>query len=212
MSERATITVVDGEYFLFDLDDIWFLRNDHRVAGILVGTLPQVPQQSVFLGLPVQILPEEAALAVRLGVAQLVSAAEHEADGRRAAPRQPNEPFSTAVVSAKSHGATDAGAVAAIAATPRFRLYEHLQKRGYFMSPGLRFGAHFVAYPGDALRYHSHFLVRAVGWNEEFQLLDVVGSGRLGTGVKKAWVVGAARDDAEDAEVETFSIEWAGFG
>src|SRR4051794_11953692 len=33
--------------------------------------------------------------------------------------------------------------------TPRYDVYQHLQSLGYFLSPGLRFGCQFLAYPGD---------------------------------------------------------------
>jgi len=47
------------------------------------------------------------------------------------------------------------------------------------MTPGLRFGCHYTVYPGDPLRFHSHFLATGADWDEEFDLLDIVGGGRL---------------------------------
>ena len=47
--------------------DVKRLRVDHHICGALVGTLPQVAQQNVFLGLPLQLLPEEAAVLVAHG-------------------------------------------------------------------------------------------------------------------------------------------------
>ncbi|KAK6356546.1 tRNA-splicing endonuclease subunit, variant 3 [Orbilia javanica] len=100
----------------------------------------------------------------------------------------------------------------------RFQVYRYLQSLGYFMSPGLRFGCQFVAYPGDPLRFHSHFLVKSLQWDEELSILDLVGGGRLGTGVKKAWMIaGLEQPDTEAREpeghsVRTFCVEWAGFG
>ena len=87
------------------------------------------------------------------------------------------------------------------------------------MSPGLRFGCQYNVYPGDALRYHSHFLATGFDWDEEIDLLTLVGGGRLGTGVKKAYLIGGvqgrtgkASDDVPgtEAEVRTFCIEWSG--
>jgi tRNA-splicing endonuclease subunit Sen34 len=96
--------------------------------------------------------------------------------------------------------------------------------------PGLRFGCHYNSYPGDPLRYHSHFAATGLGWDDEFDLLDVVGGGRLATGTKKAYMIGGEdadvvrkkRTDGEAAglfsdgskedggrEVRAFSIEWA---
>ena len=42
--------------------DVKRLRIDHHISGVLSGTLPQVAQQNVFLGLPLQLLPEEVAV------------------------------------------------------------------------------------------------------------------------------------------------------
>ena len=88
-----------------------------------------------------------------------------------------------------------------------------------------------MAYPGDPLRYHSHFLANGLQWDEEFDLLDLVGGGRLGTGVKKSFVIGGLEaqglkngngegvaggggDDGDgdggERKVRAFSIEWAG--
>ena len=43
------------------------LRLDHHICGTLVGTLPQVAQQNVFLGLPLQLSPEEVSCLVKNG-------------------------------------------------------------------------------------------------------------------------------------------------
>jgi len=56
-----------------------------------------------------------------------------------------------------------------------------------------------MVYPGDPLRFHSHFLAVGFGWDEEIELLSLVGGGRLGTGVKKGFLVGGK---VEKGEVE----------
>jgi tRNA-splicing endonuclease subunit Sen34 len=70
-----------------------------------------------------------------------------------------------------------------------------------------------VAYPGDSLRFHSHFLVVGTEWDQEINLMDIVSGGRLGTGVKKGYLFGGAEpsDSAgEESKVRAFSVEWAG--
>ncbi|KAJ4339847.1 tRNA-splicing endonuclease subunit [Ascochyta clinopodiicola] len=94
-----------------------------------------------------------------------------------------------------------------------YPLFRFLHSRGYFFMPGLRFGCNYSVYPGDPLRYHSHFLATGLGWDERFDLLDIVGGGRLGTGTKKAYMVGgedpkALKEDGKDP-VRAFSVEWA---
>lgn len=87
------------------------------------------------------------------------------------------------------------------------------------MSPGIRFGCQFSVYPGDPLRFHSHFLSMSYEWDEEIDLLDLVGGGRLGTGVKKGWLLGGREKEdgvEEDGQtggrVRTFCLEWGGMG
>jgi len=88
-----------------------------------------------------------------------------------------------------------------------YPLYAHLHGLGYFLSPGLRFGCQYLVYPGDPLRFHSHFLAVGVDWDQEIDLMDIVGGGRLGTGVKKGYLLGGREPEGD---VRTFSVEWAG--
>ncbi|KAF2405193.1 SEN34 subunit of tRNA-splicing endonuclease [Trichodelitschia bisporula] len=92
-------------------------------------------------------------------------------------------------------------------ASPSYDLFAHLHSKDYFLSPGLRFGCQYLAYPGDPLRFHSHFLANGVAWDQEISLLNIVAGGRLGTGVKKGYLVGG-KDDSRD-EVRVFCFEWA---
>lgn len=93
-----------------------------------------------------------------------------------------------------------------------YPLFRYLHSKGYYHMPGLRFGCHYNVYPGDPLRYHSHFAATGLGWDQKFELLDVVGGGRLGTGTKKAYMIGGEDPevDADEKEpVRAFSVEWA---
>jgi tRNA-splicing endonuclease subunit Sen34 len=98
-----------------------------------------------------------------------------------------------------------------------YPLFRHLHNKKYFMTPGLRFGCQYTTYPGDPLRFHSHFLTTDFGWENFVDLMDVVGGGRLGTGVKKGFLIGshatsqttANEASTDEAKVRTFSIEWA---
>lgn len=49
------------------------LRIDYHISGLLTGTLPQLAQQNVFLGLPLQLLPEEVVVLVELGTPRFLS-------------------------------------------------------------------------------------------------------------------------------------------
>jgi tRNA-splicing endonuclease subunit Sen34 len=295
------ISFIYGRYLLFSADAATYLRREHHVGGVLIGTLPQVPQQNVFLGLPLELMPEEARLLVEKGVAFIVDEKnlhdhgmrtlieadkreylqELENEGLRAAKaqvqkkeRQREEVLKKLALQKKSKapstqsddasedratveedGASDlfrsddrpgsslslsrvsTATVSAMGITPAtsypllpykpssdfiipelpkvpasYPVFAHLHSEGYFLSPGLRFGCQYVAYPGDSLRFHSHFLVVAADWDEELRMMEIVGGGRLGTGVKKGFLLGGAEptESEETAKVRTFSIEWAG--
>jgi len=300
------------------------VRATHRMCGCLTGTLPQIPQQNVFLGLPLELMTEEAALLVENGAAYVVDdVAAHklgrerltaegkevflrqmaeerarETESRQRESREKKAKFAEDRKKAKGEGkktppkeeeeedmlfgaegkqeepapktwvaanapwshddnphASSAHSVAAPSPTDRkppiptsvlahysintassavyhnstpsnlvprpdpcsYPLYKYLHSLGYFLSPGLRFGCQFMAYPGDPLRFHSHFIARGLGWDEEVDMIDIVGGGRLGTGVKKAWMFGGGKEREDgDGEVQlrdtrVFCVEWGGF-
>ncbi|RUS91624.1 hypothetical protein EGW08_000597, partial [Elysia chlorotica] len=47
--------------------DVQMLREECRIVGKLVGCLPRAPRQNIQLGLPLQLMPEEAKLLVDIG-------------------------------------------------------------------------------------------------------------------------------------------------
>ncbi|EFR00229.1 hypothetical protein MGYG_03232 [Nannizzia gypsea CBS 118893] len=305
------ISLISGRYFLFSIDAVTYLRREHHICGVLVGTLPQVPQQNVFLGLPLELMPEEARLLVEKDVAYVVDDTQahnqgirnlQEEDKRRylnelkqnglqatviladkkaerreiamkkqkakevkkskrkigsekpeveedtsshaepgienedgdgddellfAPPRKPTveedaAPRAGGEQMLEVTPATSSGLVLRTApqipaylpeAPSSYPLFAHLHSKGYFLSPGLRFGCQYMAYPGDPLRFHSHFLVVSTEWEEEFDLMDLVAGGRLGTGVKKGYLIGGTEksdDEGSEQTVRTFSLEWAG--
>lgn len=301
-------------FILYDINTITWLRKTHNVLGVLVGTLPQFPQQNVFLGLPLQLQPEEARLLVEKSVAYIIDDSQWHITGLQSmtsaqketfkmalyrqgkeASRQesekrklvrenamkrlqdrnkyggnnildsedlsqakeakedealfdkisPSDPANVSTPSKLSDKKLDSWIITPVTSSPplqlppiesssglppvhpsSYALFKHLHSLGYFISPGLRFGCQFLVYPGDPLRFHSHFLAVATEWDEEIDLLDLVGGGRLGTGVKKGWLIGGserkkyARATAShmkgpgavdtNAIVRTFCIEWGG--
>ena len=298
-------------HLLYDINVITWLRKTHHILGVLIGTLPQIPQQNVFLGLPLELMPEEARLLAEKGLAYIVVDLEwHEngtksttqndreafrrdlaREGKEAAraaerkkmesteramrklrlgstpdregkersedndqaisdPEESESPFAAAepqppgppsvsdsqISTLKTHAwnitpttsypplptpPNDPGTPLPTIKPSSYALFRHLHAHDYYMSPGLRFGCQFLVYPGDPLRFHSHFLAVGMNWDEEINLLDLVGGGRLGTGVKKGWLIGGMdrdagteditiAEDSPDAPVRTFCIEWGG--
>ncbi|RDW80751.1 tRNA-splicing endonuclease subunit Sen34 [Coleophoma crateriformis] len=295
ITEPVSISLIAGRYLLFDINVVTYLRRTHNICGVLIGGIPQIPQQNVFLGLPLELLPEEARLLVEKRVAYIVDdtawhkpkfstlsgeerrryldslreaglkskraadegAKKRQAHGlaKEAATRRakgalkpdsdekdipdsakevsdslfgderPQSPTpSTISVSNKPHAITPTTTYPPLSlpdipteeAKPpvpsSYPLFTHLHSRGYFTTPGLRFGCDYTAYPGDPLRFHSHFLATGYGWEEEIPMLDIVGGGRLGTGVKKGFLIGGAESESstEGDNVRTFCIEWGG--
>jgi len=289
------ISNITGRYLLFDINVISHARRAHNICGVLVGTIPNLSQQNVFLGVPLEITPEEARVLVERGHAYIVDdvqqhrkgfmqmTREERLDWMKEIDRQGMELSKAAIARAGERsekalkekglmgtGKTDpastdvtedgdeslfeatASAPPSVAipekkleptfithttshpplplvpveaalplpAVPKsYPLFRYLHSRGYFFMPGLRFGCNYSVYPGDPLRYHSHFLATGLDWDEEFELLDVIGGGRLGTGVKKAYLLGGEDSDKEAVveedglevkPVRPFSIEWAG--
>ncbi|KAH7043250.1 tRNA-splicing endonuclease subunit sen34 [Macrophomina phaseolina] len=303
---------------LYDTDHISYLRREHNICGVLIGTLPSHPQQNVFLGTPLHLMPEEARRLVEIGAAYIVddvaahrtgiiglSAAERKAflramekqgtEAQRASQKKADDIKKEALKknadkiekarkakqerqeqqqqasSAAAQGQMQEDADSSFFSPPTLQrptsptlsqatstsvaedrfyitpstshpplptppasppaqrelpkvphsypLFAYLHSRGYFMSPGLRFGCQYCVYPGDPLRFHSHFLAVGKDWGEEFDLIQLVGGGRLGTGVKKGFLVGGKErkvgevddgDKRSEEGVRAFSIEWSG--
>ena len=80
MATSSTITVDEPfpifllahKYLLYDINTITHIRHRYNITGVLIGGLPQAPQQNVFLGIPVELMPEEARVLVEKGVAYVV--------------------------------------------------------------------------------------------------------------------------------------------
>ncbi|WVF67074.1 hypothetical protein IAT40_001819 [Kwoniella sp. CBS 6097] len=110
-------------------------------------------------------------------------------------------------------------------------VFTSLQRRGYRMGLGPRFGGEYLIYPGDYLRYHAHFTSQVLVDDQHIRPAEIVAWGRLGTGTKKAGLICSydERNKKEKTEndsnanadelgeddrdrVEYYSLEWANFG
>ena len=93
----------------------------------------------------------------------------------------------------------------------RYRVFEYLWSKQLYITRGLKFGGDFMAYPGDPMRFHSHYIVLAMERDSPLALLDIISKGRLAINVKKAFVIAGPAEESSDDDIETFSIQWAGF-
>ncbi|KAF7796727.1 hypothetical protein EIP86_007910 [Pleurotus ostreatoroseus] len=90
-------------------------------------------------------------------------------------------------------------------------VFQDLWAQGYYMGGGIKFGGDFLVYPGDPLRYHSHFVATVIeSPASAIRPMEIVAHGRLGTATKKSHLL-CGYDEARQ-EVSYYSIEWAGFG
>lgn len=211
---KTPIPIIDGKGYLFDLEVVKRLREEYHICGLLVGLLPQFPQQNVFMGLPLQLMSEEVQYLIKKNVVQLVNNTDYHLY-YFASSEMKNSSQTVAMTTTFDDGQTNfvmcRNAVAYEEPQQNaYAMFEFLLNQGLYCMPGLRFGCQFLAYPGDPLRYHAHYSCRGLEWDEKFDILDIVGNGRLATAVKKCWVVGAQPE--EDDNYRAFSIEWAGFG
>ena len=351
-SDRVQISIIEGDAFVWSTEWIARLRREYGIVGMLTGSLPLIPQQNVFLGIPLQLFEEEVVYLMRKGVAILVddkaahsalydsltqeelhswhqsrqqaieenkrklhenakqskekwqqaAAGKEKAVERRkereqrrerirkermeegggnegdadsglfAPPDDRNEdsseqkPTTDDAWKTISHPITIAtnslelpwravkvgvnafdtlsGAARAdlwhYPTTPmqvaRCATFEDLRSRGYYMAKGLRFGGDLNVYPGDLLRYHSHFTATIqCKPDQDIPAQELVSAGRLGTAVKKAHLlctvtlnapnhnedqIRQARIEGKDdlaslnslGSVDYFSLTWAGFG
>jgi len=302
VSEPIPISLIGGRYLLFDINVVTYLRRTHNICGVLTGSIPQAPQQNIFLGLPVELMPEEAKLLVEKEIAYIVDdTAWHkekfstfegldrkkyleslrsqglqakrtaEAVSRKRSekalaklavtraqqaarpihgstgkgtPSRPEDDRAESVFDSRplsmerpsSRASSTSSTVSGVfGITPTttyppsslpqnpsqqsdpsvpssYPLFAHLHSRGYFIMPGLRFGGDYNVYPGDPLRFHSHFIAVGLEWNQDIPLLDLIGGGRLGTAVKKGYLIGGENTDAKakDNSIRTFTLEWGG--
>lgn len=312
MSTRIPIHVSNHTAFVWDVDHVAALRSEHRICGVLSGTLPHLSQQNVFLGLPLVLAPEELVLLVEKQLATVVHdpAAHHpatpaqleswdaqrqrgvahqireagrrkgedrtaaadadaaseaaalkkraERDARRrlrlaeaaadagpdveAAPppsssaaddasssQPPTNVYTVAVPTtsdtfawyapgAHAYETLDAAREAGVWTYPateaeraRCEVFRDLWERGYCLGGGGKFGGDWLVYPGDPLRYHSHFVATVqTSPSAPLRPMEIVAHGRLGTATKKAHLL--CGWDPTSRDVTYISVEWAGFG
>ncbi|KAK2671036.1 tRNA intron endonuclease, catalytic domain-like [Fusarium oxysporum f. sp. vasinfectum] len=80
------ISKIAGRYLIFDSEAAAFLRRNENINGTLAGTAPQQPTQNIFLGLPIELRPEEAEALLHKNVAYLVDdVAAHHHDKKQTA-------------------------------------------------------------------------------------------------------------------------------
>ncbi|GMM51204.1 tRNA splicing endonuclease subunit [Starmerella bacillaris] len=216
-----TLPVISGTVYIYDVEVIKYLREKYNIGGVLSGILPQYPQQNKFGGLPLKLSPEEALYLLETNEFEFFDDTETHLDEYKEKVDEDKPDTKNGQSSTTSNNKVELAVLSKIPkrssavklkepVNSRYAVYKYLVQKGYFVLPGLRFGCHYMAYPGDIMRYHSHYNVLGLDYDEGIDLLTMVSGGRLATSVKKCWVIGAKNPETE--ETEAFSIEWSGFG
>ena len=89
----------------------------------------------------------------------------------------------------------------------KYAVFCDLHTQGYFITDGLKFGGHFLVYPGDPGLYHSIFIVFCIGFKEKLSATDYSALGRLATSVKKTLLLCSVNNDGQ---VIYSSFAWSG--
>ncbi|GBB86151.1 hypothetical protein RclHR1_01260022 [Rhizophagus clarus] len=92
----------------------------------------------------------------------------------------------------------------------KYKIYCDLWNKGYYITSGIKFGGDYLLYPGDPLRYHSHFIATVLDTDKTISPMDIITFGRLGTSVKKSYML-CSWNQQEDKAIY-FCLEWSGFG
>ena len=71
-STSIEISIINGEAYVWSAASIALLRRNYGIVGMLTGSLPLIPQQNAFLGVPLQLFEEEVVYLLRRGAAILV--------------------------------------------------------------------------------------------------------------------------------------------
>ncbi len=85
----------------------------------------------------------------------------------------------------------------------RRAVFFDMHARGLTMTPGAKFGADYLAYPGDPMAYHASFAVRVAGEGEKTHALTLAAAARMAHGARKHLVLASAgewRDGGRDGE------------
>lgn len=67
----------------------------------------------------------------------------------------------------------------------RMATYHDLHRRGYCLTSGAKFGAEYLAYPGDPSLFHAQFTVRTVEWEDTLHPLALAAAARMSHAARK---------------------------
>lgn len=88
----------------------------------------------------------------------------------------------------------------------KYQVYRDLRKRGFIVTPGIKFGSDFAVYRVGPGLEHAPFIVQVKLLGENISALEIVRSGRLATTVKKYFTI--AVPDRSGEKPTYILFEW----
>lgn len=100
----------------------------------------------------------------------------------------------------------------------KYLTFQHFWSRGYYLTNGLKFGAHFLVYDHDPILFHAKFIVYCCPNTDDFERFKqrmIQAYGRLGKNVRKNVIIvhyeqpmnsGGGGDDDEKIQLE--HVHW----
>uniref|UniRef100_A0A914XG04 tRNA-splicing endonuclease subunit Sen34 n=1 Tax=Plectus sambesii TaxID=2011161 RepID=A0A914XG04_9BILA len=79
----------------------------------------------------------------------------------------------------------------------RFTVFRDLWRKGYYLTPGVKFGCDFLVYPGDPLKFHATCMAICVKSDESLTPVELAGYSRVATQVKKTVLICSVAPDSD---------------
>ncbi|CAH2091168.1 unnamed protein product [Euphydryas editha] len=88
----------------------------------------------------------------------------------------------------------------------RYSIFKDLWEKGYYITSGSKFGADFLIYPGDPVKFHAMYMLRCVSnLTQSFRPASLVAFGRLSVAVNKLAVLGFCN---AYGKIEYQTLQW----
>jgi len=71
----------------------------------------------------------------------------------------------------------------------KYRVYSDLRKRGFVVTPGIKYGCDFAVYESGPGIDHAPYVVQIMDSKEELSASEIVKAGRLATTVRKSFIL-----------------------
>lgn len=88
----------------------------------------------------------------------------------------------------------------------KYLVFTELRKRGYIVTPGIKFGCDFAVYEHGPGIDHAPYLVQVVKPDDMLTATAIILAGRLATTVRKQFIL--AIPQLKDKKVEFVSFDW----